>query len=73
VFHMDVAKVDQDVSYVAMIWLYTYVASVCSKCFICFSNVCCKCVYGMLHMFHTYVTNVLSGCYICFTMTSQVF
>jgi hypothetical protein len=28
-------------------WLYMYVASVCSKCFICFSNVCCKCVYAL--------------------------
>jgi hypothetical protein len=26
-------------------WLYTYVASVCSKCFICFSDICCKYVY----------------------------
>ena len=34
VFYEDVAKVDRDVAYVE--WLYTYVASVRSKCFICF-------------------------------------
>jgi hypothetical protein len=39
-------------------WLYTYVASVCSKCFICFQ---------------TYAANVLSGCCICFTQMLQVF
>jgi hypothetical protein len=33
VLHMDVAKVDRDV------------ARVCSKCFICFSDVCCKYFY----------------------------
>jgi hypothetical protein len=37
-FHMDVAKLDQDVAYVAM------VVRICSKCFICFLDVC-KCVY----------------------------
>ena len=26
-------------------WLYMYVASVCSKCLVCFSDVYCKCVY----------------------------
>jgi hypothetical protein len=33
-FHMDVAKVDWDVAHGTR--LYTYVARVCSKCFICF-------------------------------------
>jgi hypothetical protein len=46
-------------------WLYTYVSSVCSKCFICFLDVRGKCFIWMLHMFHTYVASVLSGCYIC--------
>jgi hypothetical protein len=34
VFHMDVAKVDLDVAYVAL--LYTYVSRFCSQCFIYF-------------------------------------
>ena len=42
-FRMDVANADWDVAYVAMV--VQYVANVCSQCFICFSNVCCKCVY----------------------------
>jgi len=46
-------------------WPYMYVSSVCSKCFICFTDVHCKCFILMLHMFHTYVASVLSGCYIC--------
>jgi hypothetical protein len=55
-------------------WLYTYVASFCSKCFICFSNVCykyvylnvtyvlhicCKCFIWMLHMFFNSFSSVL--------------
>ena len=54
-------------------WLYTYVASVYSKYFICFSNyVTCEFIW-MLHMFHTYVVSVLSGRCICFSMAFQVF
>jgi hypothetical protein len=56
VFCMDVAKVDRDVAYVAM------VVHVCCKrlfpMFYLFIDVCCKCVYLMLHMFHTYVASV---------------
>jgi hypothetical protein len=48
VFHMDVAKVDQDVTHFQC--LYTYVARVCSNCFVYF-----RC---MLQVF-------LSRCYIC--------
>ena len=61
-------------------WLYTYVASVCSKCFSCFrwmlhvfylgvayvSHLCCKCFIRMLHMFSHI-------CYICFAMATHVF
>jgi hypothetical protein len=52
VFHMDVAKVDSDVAYVAMtIHVYftllikmfylfqTYVASVLFRCYICFTHI----------------------------------
>jgi hypothetical protein len=66
VFHIDVAKVDRDVAYVLHMlqWLYTYVASVYSKCFICFLETCCK--YFLFWI-------LLSGCCICFAMTFQVF
>jgi hypothetical protein len=57
VFYMDVAKVDRDDAYVAM--LYTYVASFCSQCFIYF--------------FQIYVASVFIWCYIYFTHILQVF
>jgi hypothetical protein len=64
VFHLDVAKVDPDVAYVSMsihmcCKRYTYVASVCSKRFICFSRHMFKCFY--------------LGCCIVFTHMLQVF
>jgi hypothetical protein len=56
-FHMEVAKVDQDVAYIAI------VVHVCckrlSQCFICF--------------FRSTLQVCLSGCYICFTYMLQVF
>ena len=55
-------------------WLYTYVASVCSKCFIYFFRRMFASVFiWMLHVFHTYVTCILSGCCIYFAMVFQVF
>jgi hypothetical protein len=54
-FYLDVVKVDLDVAFVAMA-THVYVASVCSKCFICF-----RC---MLKLFHLGVTKV-DGCWIC--------
>jgi hypothetical protein len=54
-------------------WLYTYVVSYCSQCFICFHTyVASVCIY-MLHMFHTYVTSVLSRYCVCFTMVLRRF
>jgi hypothetical protein len=48
-------------------WLYTYVASFCSQCFICFLKTYVAIVFiWMLHMFHTYVASVLFRCCICF-------
>jgi hypothetical protein len=44
VFYTDVAKVDQDVAYVATVCA-RMLKSVCSQCFICFSDVCCNCIY----------------------------
>jgi hypothetical protein len=57
VFYMDVAKVDRNVLYVAMV--VQYVASVCSKYFICFSNACCKCFYMFLQVFQMQALSVL--------------
>ena len=41
-------------------WLYTYVANFCSQCFICFSDVCCKCVYLDV----AYVSHICCKCFI---------
>jgi hypothetical protein len=67
-FHLDVAsvlcgfaKVDRDVTYVLQ-WLYTNVASVFSKCFSCFSFVCCS---GYIRMLQVYVPNVSPISYVC--------
>jgi hypothetical protein len=79
VFLIDVAKVDQDAAYVAM------VVHVCCKCLFSMfhlffhmyvvrvfyldvayvSHICCKCFIWVLHMFHTSVTSILSGCCVC--------
>ena len=43
------------------IWLYTYVASFCSQCFICFFHTYVPSVFiWMLQMFHILVASVLS-------------
>jgi hypothetical protein len=55
-------------------WLYTYVVSSCSQCFICFSDVCCKCVYldvayvfaHMMQVFYLDVSYVYNG-FKCFS------
>jgi hypothetical protein len=43
VFHTVLAKVDRD--FAMLQWLYVYVARICSQCFICFSDIFCRCVY----------------------------
>ena len=45
-----------------LLWLYTYVANVCSQCFICYIA---SVFIWMLHMFYTYVASVLSRCCVC--------
>ena len=56
--HTDVAKVDWDVAHVALN----------------VSEVHCKCLFKMFHLFQAYVVvSVLSGCCICFTHMLQVF
>jgi hypothetical protein len=62
-------------------WLYTYVASVYSKCFICFSNVCYKCVYLYvayvslitLQVFYLGIAYVFQWSFKCFQVFWQVF
>jgi hypothetical protein len=77
--HTDVAKVDQDVAYVAMVYtrmLQTFVPNVLSV----FRMYVTRVFIWMLHMFYTYVASVLSGCYVyvamvfkCFHIFFQVF
>jgi hypothetical protein len=55
-------------------WLYRYVASSCSQCFIRFSDVCCRCVYldvayvftHMMQVFYLDVVYVYNG-FKCFS------
>jgi hypothetical protein len=61
VFQMNVAKVDRDVAYVAMV-----VHICCKGLFLMFHRTYVANVFiCMLHMFHTYVTSVLSGYWVC--------
>jgi hypothetical protein len=63
VFHTDVAKVDQDVTYVAM------VVHVCCKrlspMFHLFFPYDVSVFIWRLHILHAYVASVLSRCYVC--------
>jgi hypothetical protein len=82
-FYIDVAKVDQDVAHVAMVF-----SSVCPKCFIYFKhtlqvfhldvakvdlNIAYTCMLQAFQGFHTYVASVLSGRCICFAMAINMF
>jgi hypothetical protein len=49
--------------------LQAYVPNVSSV----FSDVCCKCVIWMLHMFHMYIACVLSRYYVCLQWFLSVF
>jgi hypothetical protein len=40
-------------------WLYTYVANFCFQCFICFSDVYCKCVYLDV----AYISHICCKCF----------
>jgi hypothetical protein len=61
VFHVNVAKVDRDVAYVAMAIHVCY-----KRLFQMFHLFVANVFIWMLHMFHTYVPSVLSGCCTCF-------
>ena len=72
VFHMDIAKVDRDVAYVAM------VVHLCCKClfpmFHMFFQMYVASVFiRMLHMFHTYIVSVLFGCCVRVAMVFKCF
>jgi hypothetical protein len=67
VFHTDIAKVDRDVTYVAMVvhicckhlfvfrlFFQTYVASVFIRILHMFQHICCKCFIWMLRMFQMF-------------------
>ena len=59
-FHEDVAKVDQDVAYVAMA-VYVYCKCLLPMFYLCFSDACCKCVYLNV----AYVSRIRCMCFIC--------
>ena len=79
-FYIDVAKVDRDVTHVAMVF-----SSVCPKYFICFrrmlqvfhldvAKVDLDVIYmQVFQVFYTFVASVSSGCYIYFAMATNVF
>jgi hypothetical protein len=56
-FHVDVAKVNRDVAYVALV--VPYVANFCSNVTVVFSDAYCKCVYlNIAYVSHICVANV---------------
>jgi hypothetical protein len=71
-FHLNVAKVDRNVTHVTV--AITYILSVCSKCYIAFSrrmfsSVSSSCVaYVFTHMkcFQMFFPSVSYGCFECF-------
>jgi hypothetical protein len=71
VFYTDVAKVDRDVAYVAM------VVHVCCKrlfpMFHFFRRMLQVCLFGCCICFHTYVPSVLSRCCVMFAMVFKYF
>jgi hypothetical protein len=61
-------------------WLYTYLVSVCFHCFICFLDVCCKCVYlDVAYVSHicckcfTWMLRMFAMVFKCFHMFLQLF
>jgi hypothetical protein len=64
VFHIDVAKVDQDVVYVAMA-IYACCKGVFQIFYLFFRSMLQVCLFWMLRMFYAYVAGVLFECCIC--------
>jgi hypothetical protein len=50
-------------------WLYSYVARFYPQCFICFLDVCCKCVY----LYDAYVSHMLQVFYLDVAYVCNVF
>ena len=71
-FHTDVAKVDQDVAYVAIV-VHVRCKSMSSMFHLFFHMYVASVFIWMLHMFHTYVACVFSGCCLCLESFSSVF
>jgi hypothetical protein len=69
---MDVAKVDQDVAYVAMI-VHVHCKCLFSMFHLFFQTYVASMFIWMFHMFHIYVANVLSGCCICVAIVFKCF
>jgi hypothetical protein len=53
-------------------WLYTYISSVCSKCFICFRRMLCR-FYKSGSGCCIYLQSVCFKCFRCFIRMLQVF
>jgi hypothetical protein len=72
VLRIGVAKVDRILHMLQ--WLYTYVASVYFKCFICFFRRMLQVFYlDVAYVSHICLQVFLEGCCICFAMAFQVF
>jgi hypothetical protein len=72
VFRMNVAKVDQDVAYVA-IGVHLCCKHLSPMFHLFFRYLLQVCFIWMLHMVHTYIASVLFGCCVCFAMATDVF
>jgi hypothetical protein len=71
-FYTDVAKVDQDVAYVAMV-VHICCKSMSPMFHLFFKRMLQACLFECCICFHTYVASVLSGCCACFAMVFKYF
>jgi hypothetical protein len=70
-FHLDVAKVHRGILHMLQVF-QKHVASVYSKCFICFQTyVAIVFLILLLRKFYTYVATVCSKCFSCFNLMLQ--
>ena len=70
--HADVAKVDRDDAFVAMV-LHICCKLLSSMFHSFFRRILQVCLSGCCICFHIYVASVLSECCVCFAMVSSVF
>ena len=71
-FYIDVAKVDQDVAYFAMV-VHIYYKCLLPMFYLCFQTYVTSVFIFMLHMFHVYIACVLFGCFVCLQRFSSIF